>query len=421
MSFVSRITAAWREFKSDGIGQLQAFLDVYGRRSSKSGQAVTVSTALQVATVFACLRVIAEGIAQSPCDIFQDRADGKGKDLAKDYPLYRLLTLSPNDIQTPFEFFETLVFHCGLTGDFVAFKSIVRDQIDELIPFEPGSWTVKQNPDLTLTYTLRSKNGDQREIPAELIWHVRGPSWNGYSGMDMLKIAREAIGLSMAIEGDQARLYKNGLRTSGTYSVEGSLKDEQYKQLRKFIKEYQADEEGGPLILDRAAKYLNQSMTGVDAQTLESRKMQVEEICRAFRVIPLMVGHGGDQSPTFASAEQFFIAHVTHTLLPWCRRIEMSANKYLIGEKDFLAGVKAKFNLNALMRGSFQERQDSFSKMLGSGGSPAWAEVNEIRELDDMNPVSWGSGKPEPTTRVTLQAEPGTKPVAPSVPDPAKV
>lgn len=396
MTLLSRIGAAWREFKSGGVGQLQAFLDVYGRRSSKSGETVTVNTALQVATVFACLRVIAEGVAQSPCDLFRDREGGKGKDVATDHPLYSLLAFAPNAVQTPFEFFETLVFHCALTGDFVAFLSMVRGQIDEIIPFEPGTWTVKKNDAMTLTYCLRGKNGDMREIPAEYIWHVRGPSWNGYSGIDLLKVAREAIGLSVAIEGDQAKLYKNGLRTTGTYSFEGSLKGDQYKDLRKYIKEYQADESGGPLILDRAAKYLDQTMKGVDAQTLESRKMQVEEICRWARVIPIMVGHGGDQSPTFASAEQFFIAHVTHTLLPWCRRIEMSINRWLIGKDDFLKGVRAKFNLSALMRGSFQERQEAYSKMLGSGGSPAWGEINEIRELEDMNPVAWGNGQPTP-------------------------
>lgn len=406
MNLLSRLGAAWREFKSGGIGELQAFLDIYGRRSSKSGEAVTVNTALQVATVFACLRVIAEGIAQSPCDLFRDLGPGKGKQLASDHPLYRLLTLSPNDIQTPFEFFETLVFHCGLTGDFVAFKSMVRGEIDELIPFEPGTWTVKQNPDLTLTYKLRNRDGAERDVSADLIWHVRGPSWNSYCGLDLLKIAREAIGLSMAIEGDQAKLYKNGLRTSGTYSVEGTLKDDQYKALRSFIKQYQEDEQGGPLILDRAAKYISETMSGVDAQTLESRKMQVEEICRWARVMPIMVGHGGDQSPTFASAEQFFIAHVVHTLLPWCRRIEMSINKFLIGQKDFLAGIKAKFNLNSLMRGSFADRQTSFAKMLGAGGSPAWAEVNEVRELDDMNPVDWGNGKPEPPAAPVKPADP---------------
>jgi HK97 family phage portal protein len=212
--------------------------------------------------------------------------------------------------------------------------------------------------------------------------------------MDFLKIAREALGLTMAIEADQANLYKNGLRTSGTYSVEGELSEDQYKDLRQYIKDFQAEEAGGPLILDRAAKYISETMKGIDAQTLEQRKMQVEEICRLVRTLPIMIGHSGDKSMTFASAEQMFNAHRVYSLLPVCRRIETSINKNLIGRKDAIAGVRAKFNLDAMARASMKDRNDAFSKMLGAGGSTPWAEVNEVRELADMNPVDWGDGKP---------------------------
>jgi phage portal protein BeeE len=157
----------------------------------------------------------------------------------------------------------------------------VRGKIDELIPIEPGRVTPRQNADLSITYSVRGLDGKSQDFPQEAIWHVRGPSWNTWVGMDFLRIAREALGLTMAIEADQAQLYKNGLRTSGTYSVEGELTEPQYDQLRKFIKDFQASDEGGPLILDRAAKFVNQTMTGVDAQTIESRKLQIEEICRA--------------------------------------------------------------------------------------------------------------------------------------------
>jgi HK97 family phage portal protein len=397
MSFWSRLGAAWRELKSGPDGTLALFREVFGRRPSKSGQSVSVTTALEVATFFAGVRVIAEGVAQSPCDLFRDRAGG-GKDPATDHELYPILAVQPNETQTTFEFFETLIFHCAVVFNFYAFISRVRGKIDELIPIEPGRVTPRQNADLSITYSVRGLDGKSQDFPQEAIWHVRGPSWNTWVGMDFLRIAREALGLTMAIEADQAQLYKNGLRTSGTYSVEGELTDPQYLQLRKFIKDFQASEEGGPLILDRAAKFVNQTMTGVDAQTIESRKLQIEEICRALRVMPIMVGHAGSTSPTFASAEQFFIAHVVHTLLPWCRRIETSINKNLIGRDAVLKGIKAKFNLNALMRGSFADRQKSFAQMLGLGGSPPYAEINEVRELDDMNPVSWGSGKPAPSS-----------------------
>lgn len=416
MGIRSRLGAAWRGFSAKDAGDsdlarlygpLAPFVEVYGSRASKSGQSVTTDSALRNATTFACHRVIGEGVGQSPCDIFRLRSAGMGKDIATDHALYPIFGFSPNPVQTPFEFFETLVFHASLAGNFVAFKNYAGKVLRELIPIEPGTWTITQNDDLSLTYKIRNKAGQEKAFPQDAIWHVRGPSWNTVAGMEMVRQAREAIGLSMAIEADQAHLYKNGLRTSGTYSVEGELSSDQYADLRKFIKEYQASQSGEPLILDRAAKYLQETMTGVDAQTLESRKLQIEEICRAFRVMPIMIGHGGDQSPTFASAEQFFIAHVVHTLLPWCRRIELSIGKNLIGRDDWDAGIRAKFNLSAMMRGSFADRQKSFAQMLGLGGSPAWAEVNEVRDLDDMNPVAWGSGKPEPSTAPAAPPKPG--------------
>ncbi|WP_456622155.1 phage portal protein [Bradyrhizobium sp. P5_C12] len=398
MGLWSRLDAGWRGFKSAGAnpdGSLALFREIYGRPPSRSGAVVNLDSALRTATFFACVRVKAEDIAQCPCDLFRDRPDGNGKDIAKDHPLYPLLTVQPNDTQTTFEFFETLVFHLEVAFNFYAFKSIVRGRIDELIPIEPHLVQVRRQRDLTLVYDVNI-GGQVKTFPSDLIWHVRGPSWNGWQGMDFLKLAREALGLSIAIETDQAHLYKNGLRTSGTYSVEGTLNSAQYQELRAFIKEYQAAESGEPLILDRAAKYISETMKGVDAQTLEQRKHQVEEVCRLVRVMPIMIGHAGNTSPTFASAEQFFIAHRVHTLQPPSRRVETSIGKNLIGKDDTLKGVKAKFNLDSLQRGAFKDKIDAITKMLGSGGSTPMAEVNEVRELLDMNPVDWGKGKPEP-------------------------
>ena len=150
---------------------------------------------------------------------------------------------------------------------------------------------------------------------------------------------------------------------------------------------------GGPLILDRGASYLQQTMTGVDAQTLESRRLQIEEVCRPFRVMPIMVGHA-DKTATYASAEQMFLAHVVHTLAPWCERIEQSIdNDLLRGEQ----GLYAKFNLNGLMRGAFADRMNGYSKALGAGGSPAWMTPNEVRGLEELNPVDGGDELPKPT------------------------
>jgi HK97 family phage portal protein len=409
MSFWSRVGAAWRGFKSaDGngpYGSLAPFIEVYNSgRATRSGETVNWSTALQVSVVAGITRVLCDGIAQVPLKLYRERADGRGSDPATDHPLYPVLYRRPNPWQTSFAFRETMMLHLILCGNFFALKNVAGGQVRELVPIEPGRVEVEQLPDMTLRYWVRNQRGDRKEVPAEAIWHVRGPSWNSWMGMEAVKIARESIGLTMAIEGDQAKLYRNGLRTSGTYSVEGKLSPEQYKDLRKYIKEWQS-EQGGPLILDMAAKYLQQTMTGVDAQTLESRRLQVEEVCRPFRVMPIMVGHA-DKTATYASAEQMFIAHVVHTLAPWCQRIEQAIdNDLLDAERD--RAVYAKFNLNGLMRGAFKDRMEGYARMLGAGGSPPMAEVNELRAMEEMNPVDWGDGKPEPA-----QAAAPTKPPA---------
>lgn len=400
MSFVSRVVHAWDALsgKSGGAdGSLELFREIYGTPPAKSGQMVNRNTALQVSTVFACLRVIADGVAQVPLKLYRERQDGKGSDPATDHPLYNVLYRKPNDWQTSFAFRETMIFHAALCGNFYAFINRVRNgQVAELIPIEPHRVSVKQNPDFSLTYSITGLNGQVADVAQENIWHVRGPSWNSWSGLEIVKIAREAIGLTMAIESDQAHLYKNGVRASGTYSFEGTLKPEQYKDLRKYIKEYQAEEGGGPLILDRAAKWLAQSMSGVDAQTLESRRMQVEEVCREFRVMPIMAGHA-DKAATYASAEQMFIAHKVHCLAPWYGRIEQSIdNDLLNGPND--KGIYSKFNDQALVRGSGVDQANMFAKALGSGGSPAWMTQNEVRAMLEMNPIEGGDELPAPTS-----------------------
>lgn len=402
MSLKSRFGAAWRGLAGkSGSGnpkydQLAAFAEVLGSRESKSGQVITSTTALQVSTVLACVRVLADGVAQSPLKLYRERLGGKGSDPATDHPLYLLLYRRPNPWQTSFAFRETMMFHLVLCGNFFAFKNRVgREQrIRELIPIDPGRVEVKRNADWSLTYRVRGDDGRTKDFPAEAIWHIRGPSWNSWMGMDAVRLARESIGLSMAIEADQAQLYKNGLRTSGVYAVEGKLVGDQYKDLRKHITDWQLDP-GGPLILDMAAKYLQQTMTGVDAQTLESRRLQVEETCRPFRVMPIMVGHA-DKTATYASAEQMFIAHRVHTLAPQCERIEQSIDNDLLdaaADRD----IYAKFNLDGLMRGAFKDRTNGYAKALGAGGSPAWMTPNEIRALEEMNPIEGGDELPKPT------------------------
>lgn len=376
MSWIDRVLGR----KSATLDQLPGFLMI---PESKSGVAVNYFTALQVTAVLACCRALGQGIAQVPCKLKRPRKGG-GADDAIDHPLFRMLYLKPNALgQTSFEFWETLILHLALVGNAFVYKSQGDGgRIIELILLEPGQVSITQNPDRSLTYRVTSPDGSQRLMPPGAIWHVRGTSWNGWLGMEVVKLAREAIGLSLSLEEAHSRLHQNGVQPSGIYSVEGVLTEEQNKKLTAWIKAKAGGaSRGAPLILDHSAKWLAQQMTGVDAQHLETRRMQVEEICRAMNVMPIMVGLS-EKTATYASAEQMFLQHVVHTLSPLANRLEQSAAVGLFTEEDDTAGLYLKFHLQALMRGDYKSRQEGLNIMRRAGVINA----NEWRAYEDMNP-----------------------------------
>jgi HK97 family phage portal protein len=354
---------------------------------SRSGERVTWERALQVMTMLACTRVLAEGVAQVPWKL---HVGGAGRVDQRDHPVYELLYRRPNSWQTSFEFRETLMFHTVLGGN--AFQQKMRvgsaRRLVALEPFEPGYMRVEQDESRRLRYFHRPEgSGSEREYPAEDVWHVRGPSWNSWLGLDITRLAREAIGLSIATESAHADLHKGGARVSGIYTVENQLTPEKFATLAAWMDQFKAGgaREGETLLLDNGAKFEKTQMTGVDSEHLATRRYQVEEVCRAMRVMPIMVGQA-DKTATYASAEQMFLAHVVHTLMPWYERLEQSADVNLLTPEERAAGLYTKFNPNALMRGAAKDRGDFYAKALGAGGTPAWMTQDEVRGLEELAP-----------------------------------
>lgn len=368
---------------------LELWREIYGGRQSRSGVSVTTKRALEVATVLACCRVLAEGVSQVPWQVYQQQ--GRKKSVAIDHPVHRLIYRRPNRWQTSFEFRETVMFHAVLTGNAFVFVNRVGSErrIYELVPIEPGRVTVKRDTEtLRLSYEIRAEdnNGVKRTFPQETIWHIRGPSWNTWTGMEATNFARDAIGLSIALEDKQADYHRNGAAMSGVLSLKENIGQEAYADLAAWIDQHLP---GGPrfqkpLVVDHDATYKSLEMSGVDAQHLETRKHQVEEICRAFRVMPIMIGQS-DKAATYASAEQMFISHVVHSLMPWFERFEQSADINLLTEAELDQGFYTKFTAQALMRGSSKERAEYFAKALGSGNVKGWLTQNEVRELEEFD------------------------------------
>jgi HK97 family phage portal protein len=381
-------------FSSATLAQLLA--SVMGGGATKSGASVNTNSALQVSTVLACARVIAEGVAQVSWRVMQESPDGRTRLPAKAHPLFDLLHRKPNRWQTSFAFRETLIFHIllGPQGTAYAFRSRVgsNQRLAELVLLDPHrvKETVSDSGDIT--YTITGANGSSRQATQADIWRIPGPSWTGTSALPLIRLAREAIGLAMAAEETQAQLHANGVRTSGTYSVEGALKAEQYEDLKAWIgKEFAgATKAGQPFILDRNAKWTPLTMTGVDAQHLETRRHQVEEVCRAFRVLPVMAMQS-DKAATYASAEQMFIAHLVHTLLPWYERIEQSADCDLLTNAERAQGYYTLLEPAGMLRGSLKDTAEYISKLTERGVLTR----NEGREMLDRNPID---GLDEPLT-----------------------
>lgn len=393
MGFLARAVA---ETKSYNITDLAR--DVGLSAPVKSGVRVGRLQALQVATVFACLRVLGEGVAQVPYKLM--RKSGRTIESATDHSLYDVLAHQPNDWMTSFELRELMTWHAALCGAAYCFK--VRNntgEILELIPL-PASTTPRQASDYALTYEVISPSGQRQVFPSSSVWAVRGPSWNGFEGLSVLKLAREAIGLSIAAEEHHARVHSNSVMPSGLYSVEGQLSSDQQSKLMRWLE----TEFGGlqnlskPMVLDRSAKFTPFEMKGVDMQHLETRNHQINEMCRFLRVLPIMIGHA-DKALSFSNSEQMFLAHLVHTLMPWYGRFEQSANVALLTRAERKSGLYTKFHERGLLRGAMKDEGDYFSKLVERGVLTR----NEARELMDRNPIE---GLDIPLTPINLTGKP---------------
>lgn len=359
---------------------------------SKTGISVNWRTAQQAITYMAGARVIAEGLAQVPCKIFQEKDDRRRP--AKNMPLYGLLADSPNEWMTSYDFFEQMGLHLVFCGNFFALKNIVAGQVFELLPFEPQMITVTRDGWKTL-YEITTSDGEKKPVPAANMWHVRGPSWSGWYGLEGVKLAREAIGLALATEEHGARTFKNGAQVAGLLTTDQTLNKEKAKELRdSWIEQYGGlKNSGGVAVTWGGLKYQTMAMLNDQAQFTETRRLQIEEICRALRIMPIMVGHTSDKASTYASAEQMFLAHAIYSMGPWYRRIEKSIDKFLLTPEERKAGFYTKFIINALMRSAARDRGEYYGKALGSGGSPAWMTQDEVRELEELDPMGGDAAK----------------------------
>lgn len=376
-----------RKSTAYSVSQLATMAGWIGWGTS-SGETINERSALDVTAVFCGARVIAEGLAQMPVRLMQVDADSaSGLPVWRPMPdhwAHRLLAVKPNSWQTSYEFREGMIFNAVVGNGSVAIKNVVGNEVRELLPVPAGAWSIEQRQDWSLRVRVDYSDKTHGFFDLDQVFYLRGPSIDGFKALPAFRQAREAIGLSRALEKQQAKLAGNGGKPSGILSFANKLTPETTDKLRDtWQSRFGPGGEGGIAVLDGDAKFHAMTMTSVDSQTLESRRLQIEEIARALRVQPIMLMQA-DKAATYASAEQMFRMHVIHTLGPWIERFEQAANRDILGNET---GLTVDLDERNLLRGDFKDQAEYYTKALGAGGQPAWMTVNEIRAEVGLNPI----------------------------------
>ena len=372
-----------------------------GGSNSASGQSVNSDTAMRVSAVYACVTVLSQTLAMLPKHVRKLRTDG-GKDILPTHRLYKQIHNKPNRWQSSFEFFEMMEGHRLLRGN--SYAQIVAYPgrgINELVPMHPdrvwpfvitpagATYFMYDNspcppPGSKLYYQYFPLNANTEVLLAEEVLHIRGFSTNGIVGMNPIaKAAREAVGLAMAAEESGSKFFANGMQTTKYFKHPAKLSDPTYQRLKKELNEkFSGSHNAGVTpILEEGLEIAELGMNMVDAQFLEIRKFQIEDIARIFNVPLILIG-AGDKAATYASSEQFFLSFKVHTLQPNVTRWEEAMQRDLLYPSE-MNEIEIDFDMDSLMRGDAAAR----STYLRNRFNTASISPNGIKVYEGENPA----------------------------------
>ena len=360
--------------------------------SSTAGKNVTERSAMQMTAVYSCVRILAEAVAGLPLHLYRYKEDN-GKEKAIDHTLYHLLHDEPNPEMSSFVFRETLMTHLLLWGN--AYAQIIRNGKGEVIalyPLIPSRMTVNRDENGQLYYEYFSVSDDINSnssrtvvlMPRDVL-HIPGLGFDGLVGYSPIAMAKNAIGMAIACEEYGAKFFANGAAPSGVLEHPGTIKDP--KKVREaWQSQFGGSSNAGRVaVLEEGMKYTPISISPEQAQFLETRKFQINEIARIFRIPPHMVGDL--EKSSFSNIEQQSLEFVKYTLDPWVIRWEQSLMRALLSN-DEKKEYFIKFNLEGLLRGDYESRMKGYS----IGRQNGWMSANDIRELENLDRISREDG-----------------------------
>lgn len=357
---------------------------------SSAGKSVTERSAMQMTAVYSCVRILAEAVAGLPLHFYKYNNDGS-KSKAIDSNLYHLLHDEPNPEMSSFVFRETLMTHLLLWGN--AYAQIIRNGKGEVIalyPLMPNKMSVDRDENGALYYTYQRSLEEGKEsgtvtLSTRDVLHIPGLGFDGLVGYSPIAMAKNAIGLAIATEEYGAKFFANGAAPSGVLEHPGTIKDPARLRENWNATFGGSANSGKVAVLEEGMKYTPISISPEQAQFLETRKFQINEIARIFRVPPHMVGDL--EKSSFSNIEQQSLEFVKYTLDPWIIRWEQSLNRALLSV-DEKKVYFFKFNVEGLLRGDYQSRMQGYATARQNG----WMSANDIRELENLDKIPAESG-----------------------------
>ncbi len=358
---------------------------LFGRTTS--GKTVNERTALQTTAVYACVRILSETIASLPLHVYRYTEGGKTKDT--EHALYTLLHDEPNPDMTSFVFRETLMSHLLIWGN--AYSQILRDrsgQVIGLYPLLPDQMSVHRSEKGKLYYVYNRYEEDNPNfqekgsivLSQEEVLHIPGLGFDGLIGYSPIALAKNAVGMTLACEEYGASFFSNGANPGGVLEHPGILKDPG-KVRDSWNAVYQGTRNAHKVaVLEEGMSYKQIGIPPEEAQFLETRKFQINEIARLFRIPPHMVGDL--EKSSFSNIEQQSLEFVKYTLDPWVVRFEQALKKSLLLPEEKKTHF-IKFNVDGLLRGDYQSRMNGYA----IGRQNGWLSTNDIRKLEELNPI----------------------------------
>lgn len=374
INIFSRLFKSRAEPKNSLFGSTYSFF--FG--STSSGKMVNERTAMQTTAVYACVRILAETIASLPLHTYMNTESGKEK--ARDHPIYHLLSDSPNPEMTSFVFRETLMGHLLLWGN--SYSQIIRNghgKVVALYPLLPDKMKVGRSENGEIYY-LYTSEGKEYLLRNTEVLHIPGLGFDGLIGYSPIAMAKNAIGMALATEEYGAKFFSNGANPGGVLEHPGVVKDP-HRIRDSWNQVYQGTSNAHRVaVLEEGMKFSPIGIPPEQAQFLETRKFQINEIARIFRVPPHMVGDL--EKSSFSNIEQQSLEFVKYTLDPWVVRWEQALQKALLLPSEKRAYF-VKFNVDGLLRGDYASRMNGYAVARQNG----WMSANDIRELEDMNRI----------------------------------